>query len=433
MKNWLVILVLFALSVPAQAAVGFGQRKQVASPVSDGAPTSEGYAPAPVATPAAPAPAPAPAAEAEAVAVPAAADLPQPMALEPPASGGASWEKITFAEAETALLNDFRKDAGMLSGRISDLVILDIRATGDGLPPHYRSQLKGELERILVAAESITVKDCAGCMVGRFSRNAQGDWQYQNGVPSTAPAKAAGATFALVAEADYTPENFEIRVRVLHTETGNVVWSKGYSTEELARKAEAETHGEDANGTLLGQRLIGEIAFTVGVTAGVAFMPGISQGGISADMLPYPQVSLLLGEKFDRGSKSFGLKVNAMVMIPTSGGGIPPSPFYIGAGPLFRFTLNPWERRAPRWSFDLEAGALVSANVATGYGGVGVEMLMMQRFSLTVMPIFIVPGSVGGPVAMVENPATGAFEQQSGASPGKVGGFGLSVGMTFNW
>ncbi len=403
-----LFLIIAASADWANAAAGFGQRNDAKVPV-------------PAEVLAAP----------ESKALPA-ESLPESLSVAPGATADAGWEKISFKEAETALLASFKKDASALKERVSDLVILDVRVTGEGLPSNYRSQLKGQLERVLVESESIAVKDCPACMVGRFSRNAQGDWVYQNGSQSTDPAKAVGATHALIAEADYSPENFELRVRIVRADSSSIIWSKAYSTQEEARKAEAAAHGEDPNGNQLGQRLIGEIAFTVVVSSGITFMPGLSSGGLSADMLPYPQVSLLLGEKFDRGSKAFGLKVNALVGIPTGGAGSLPPPYYVGAGPAFKWTLNPWERRSPRWSFEFEGGALISSNVATAYAGIGAEMLMMERFSISAVPMFIIPGSVGSPPVMVDN-GSGTFQQMSSPALGKVGGFALSLLMKFNW
>jgi hypothetical protein len=411
----LVIMGVFLTNATAaNAAVGFGQRKQVQveSPQAVAAET----------------PAPTPAVEP----TPEPSPYPEVLTSTPPTSSAVSWESISFEEAETALLTSFKKDAGTLRERVSDLVILDVRVKGEGLPPTYRSLLKGKIEQILVESEGVTVRDCAGCMLGRFKRDAQGNWSYENGAMNLAPVEAAGASHAMIVEADYTPENLEMRFRVVQAKSSAIIWSKAYSTTEEARKADALAHGEDPDGSKLGQRLIGEIAFTTVFAGGVAFMPGISSGGFTADMLPYPQVSILFGEKFDRGSKLFGIKLGGMVMVPNAAAGttLPPM-FYVTASPAFKLTFNPWERRGPRWSMDFEVGALVSGNVATAYGAVGIEMLMMERFSVSVMPMLIIPGSVGGTEAMV--PDGDSFTRVAGESPGRVGGFGLSAFLKFNW
>jgi hypothetical protein len=75
---------------------------------------------------------------------------------------------------------------------------------------------------------------------------------------------------------------------------------------------------------------------------------------------------------------------------------------------------------------------MFSVGLVTAYLGLGFEMAMIRRFSLSFVPLFILPAEVGGGLTLAQQ-ADGSFTTSTGPSQGKFGGVGAMAKFNINW
>jgi hypothetical protein len=240
----------------------------------------------------------------------------------------------------------------------------------------------------------------------------------------------------LFAEIIYTPEDLRLRVRIVSYPDGEERWIREVSTAEVLGATEkVRERGEESldSDDSLSHVLLGEIAFTTVIGTGIAFLPSVNKGGGSSGML-YPAVDLFIGEKYDRGRKRFGFLIGANVnmMQGDTLQGSSPLPFGIRIAPQFRYTFNPYNISSARWSLSGEVGGFLSSGLVTGYFGLGFEVAMMQRFSISVTPMYILPANVSSGTVQIQQP-DGSFQPGGSNAIGTYGGFGTVAEVKINW
>lgn len=423
-----------AQSTGALAAIGFGSRND--SPATPNAAESVAVAPKPAAV------APAPIAD---IPVEAAKDgakdgpsAPTSTSALPPLEG-AEWLRVSFDQAENELMDLFQRDLPKVEEIAESLAIYEVRATGR-LPQDYRRTVRNKLERVLIGSKKLSVKQCPACEESRVYRDEKGEVKYESFNSDTArPSKLAsqiGVGHLIYTEVAYTPEDLQLRVRVVDATNGQLRFAKEYSTADVVKTRESfyETEaGEIGHGDALGRVLIGEVAFTTVLSPGLSLLPTIDAGGGSG-MSPSPTVDLFLGEKFDRGRKVFGFLVGGTFTMGDTGGETSGAPlsWSLRIAPRFRYVFNPYTVTNPRWSVAAEAGAFISTGLATAYVGLGPEMAMVKRFSVSVTPIYIIPSTVKASENFVEG-SNGSFSNSGSTGGGKLGGPGVLMKASINW
>lgn len=357
---------------------------------------------------------------------------------EPPKMGDVEWLRISFEKAENEVLALFARDLPKIEKVTTELAIYEVRASGQ-LPPDYTKGFRSKLERILLTSKVLRLKDCPSCDESRLIREEDGQLRYEthNSDPQR-PYRIAtqiGVGHLLYAELNYTPEDLQLRVRLVDTTLKQIQWTSEYSTADVVKTRERVVTGETedtlAHGDSLSRVIIGEIAFTTVVAPGVLYLPSINSGAGSSPLF-YPAADLFIGEKYDRGRKRFGFLFGAAINMGKGSSTGKPLPFLIRIAPQFRYTFNPYNVSSARYSVSGELGALFSAGMVTAYVGIGPEITMMERFSVSLTPMYIIPASVAGALVLNQRP-DGSFENVPGAEIGKFGGFAMMVKGNINW
>ncbi len=355
----------------------------------------------------------------------------------PPYEPGVEWLRVTFEKAENEVVSLFGRDIPKLEQIATDLVLYEVRLTG-ALPEGYEKSLRNKLERILLTSKTLRLKDCPSCEQSRLIREADGRLRYeeQNSDP-VRPYRLAselGAKHLLFIEVSYTPEDFQLRARLVESSRKEVSWAAEYSTSDVvASREQLVNSGSNSleQSDALSRVLIGEIAFTTVLAPGVLYMPSINTGSGTSPLF-YPSVDLLIGERYDRGRKRFGFIFGAAVNMATGPIRGKPLPFAIRVAPQFRYMFNPYNISSARYSISGELGTVISAGVVTAYIGVGPELTMMQRFSVSLTPMYILPAQVAGSQVLTQQP-DGTFQNAPGSDIGKLGGLALMAKGNINW
>lgn len=346
---------------------------------------------------------------------------------------------ITFDQAENEVLGMFRQDLPRLEGLTSKFSIFEVTATGT-LPNNYIASLKSKLERVTLTSNKLRVIDCPQCQVSRLVKDAEGKLRYE--VISEEPgragrlAKQIGVEDLLYADVNYTSSDLRLRVRLVKADNGELLFSREYSTADLVKRRDnliKKEYGiEDVGqGDSLSRMLIGEIAFTVAFSPGTMLLPTIDDGKGSSRMF-YPSIDILIGEKFDGGHKRFGFLFGAAVNAAEQAEVGKLLPYAIRFAPQYRYTFNPYDTSFARYSILTEMGGLLSAGMVTAYAGFGPEVTIVRRFSLSLMPMYILPANVKG-VQIVN--ATEGKPDATVTTPdqGRFGGFAILLKGTMNW
>lgn len=413
-----VTIIVCSLSAPAIAATGFGSRKAPAKTEEAVAPASASQAPsaststtAPVAT----------------------------KSFDPPSSDDSEWLRVPFDKAENEVLELFQRDLPKLEDKAQEVAVFEAKASGR-LPQDYRRNFRAKLERTLLTSKQLKIKQCQTCEQARVYRDEKGEVKYESSSSDLSrPAKIAseiGVDHFLYAEMSYTPEDLQMRVRMVDASTGQLRWAKDYSTADVVKTRESLN---DADPDELGHRdslarvLIGEIAFTTVLSPGVGLLPTIDSGA-GGGMTAYPSFDLFIGEKFDRGRKVFGFLIGgAFTMGETNGGsGGKPLPWALRLAPRFKYVFNPYNMTTARYAIAGEVGGFISTGLATAYVGFGPEMVMINRFSVSLTPLYILPGNVTGTQVFNEG-ANGGFTSAGSSDSGKFGGLGFLMKASINW
>jgi len=364
---------------------------------------------------------------------------PQPVAKlpEPPAISQVQWMKVPYEKAENEVLVLLQRDLPKIQDLSKELVLYEVRATGE-LPPDYSNRFRTKLERILLSQPGLHLKDCAHCDQSRLVKQADGQLRFE---PSnTDPArrkKIAGdldVEEVLEAELNYSREDLRLRVRMINANTQEVRWTGEYSAADVVharRTANDGTLDRLGSGDALSRLMIGEIAFTTVLSMGTVMMPTANQGYGSSSLL-YPTIDIFIGEKYNGGRRRFGFVLGASLNAGVEGDAGKPLPFLVRIGAQFRHTFNPLNMSTARWSIAGEAGPVISTGIVTGYVGVGVEMAMMERFSVSLMPMYFLTSKVKGTEILVEG-ENGTINSAGNKDGGTFGGLGLALKANINW
>lgn len=387
-----------------QAQVGFGSRDQGSAPST---------------------PAPAPIAKAE--------------TASPPVSKDVEWLRVPFDKAENELLKLFQKDLPEVAKQSSEFVLYDIRVTGN-ISPAYAAEFKRKLETTLLSSGKIRLKDCPQCDESRVVRTESGEVRYESRSSDPArPARIAhetGVDHLLSAELEYTPEEVKLRLRLVQASTGTLAWTAGYSTADVIQTRESLADGEAriGKGESLSHVLIGEIAFTTVVSPGVSFLPGYSPSG-QATRTAYPSLDILIGEKFDRGHKRFGFLIGTSLTLGEKQNPMSDTthiPWFLRFAPQFRYTFNPYAAKNARYSIVSEVGGLISLGYSSAYLALGAEAQMINRFSVSVIPAYVMKASLKSSTQLYEQP-DGSWNSSGQRELAKIGGLALFVRGNINW
>ncbi len=363
-----------------------------------------------------------------------------PQTFNPPVLDGEEWLRVPFDKAENEVLELFNRDVPKLEDIAQDLAIYEVRASGR-LPQDYRRNLRAKMERVLLNSKRLKLKPCSTCEEARVYRDEKGDVKYESSSSDLSrPAKVAsevGVGHLIYAEISYTPEDLQMRVRMVEASTGQLRWAQDYSTADVVKTRENISDSNSnqlGHGDSLSHVMIGEIAFTTVLSPGVGMFPVVDTG-TGSGMAAYPSFDLFIGEKFDRGRKVFGFLIGGAFTMGSSEGekkGGKPLPWALRLAPRFRYVFNPYNMSTARYSVAVEVGGFISAGLTTAYVGLGPEISMINRFSVSLTPVYIFPSTVTGTQVFNET-NNGMFSSSGSKGDGTFGGLGALVKASINW
>lgn len=360
--------------------------------------------------------------------------------FNPPSSDDVEWLRVPFHQAEDQVLELFQRDLPKLEDKAREVAVFETKVSGS-LPSDYRRHFRAKLERTLLTSKQLKIKQCQNCEQARIYRDEKGEVKYESSSSDLSrPAKIAseiGVDHFLYAEINYTPEDLQMRVRMVNASTGELRWAKDYSTADVVKTRE---NLNDADADELGHRdslarvLIGEVAFTTVLSPGFGILPTIDKGN-GTGVTGYPSVDLFLGEKFDRGRKVFGFLIGGTFTVGEADekSRKEPLPWALRVAPRFKYVFNPYNIVTARYSIAGEIGGFISSGLATAYVGLGPEIAMIKRFSVSLTPIYIFPASIKG-TQVFNQSSDGSFASAGTPdSSGRFGGFGVLMKANLNW
>lgn len=358
---------------------------------------------------------------------------------QPPAQSGVEWVKVSFEKAENELLSVVKKDLPELARKTSSVVLYEVQVEGP-LPSDYSQTFRSKLEKVLMMESALRLKDCPGCEQSRLIRKEDGRLQYESQIldPKRASriASELGVTTLLHAQITYTQEDLRLNLKLVDSEKNDVLWSRDYSTEEYLRdrdgrfRLDPEGPGDLVReGDSLSHVMLGEIAFTMALSPGAILMPTIDRGA-GADRAFYPAVDLLIGERYNRGYDRFGFVFGAAFNMASGISKSQGLAFLARVGPNFRHTFNPYNVTSARYSMVGEGGVAIGPGLTTPYVGLGAEISMIRRFSVTCMPMYFLTSDVSQEVAQEIN---GEIVAGRGPVEGRFGGLGVMLKGNITW
>jgi len=345
---------------------------------------------------------------------------------KPPVRKGIEWLRVPYDKAEDELIALFHKDIAKLEDLTSTIAIFNVR-TPDEFPGHHSNRLRAKLEKILLTSRKLKVKQCASCEEARFDPLE---------IKQLAQvARELNVDMLISSEVVYMPEDLQLRVRVLNPNNGQIAWLKEYSVADLTRSREQLNDAMDdelSQRDSLSRVVLGEIAFSMALSPGVMWVPNIDTGS-GRDLNGIPSVDLFIGERYDRGRRLFGFILGGAFNTSTPSTRARGTPLtMVGrVGPRFSYIFNPYNVSSAQFGLSTELGAMLGDSVTTGYLGFGPEIIMGKRFSLSLMPIFILPAKAKSPQIVVPAEAGGGVS--GGDDIGKFGGFSLLMKFGMRW
>lgn len=360
-------------------------------------------------------------------------------AATPPAVPGVDWIETTYEDVERDLLEQFAKDLPRLEELAPKLTLFSVRANGS-VPMDYYRVLQGRIEGILLRSAKIVLKDCARCDAGTIERGAEGDVSYfpmsQDVSFRRTVAKEIGTNHFLLVEQNYNQAEMRLQVRLIDAESGAIQWTKDYSSSAMAQRLNKAIEEVPLGSSYASREraLIGEIAFKAAFSPGFSYFPTINTGR-GSELMAYPSLGITLGERFDSGFKEFGFGLFlAFDMSEGKGARVgKPAPFFMQMGPHFKYIFNPYNVTSARWIADFEFGALISQGVTTAYLAAGPEVRMINRFSIAVLPAFILNARAKNPDVKVKDDTGRDIPIETGKDEGTIGGMALLVRANITW
>jgi hypothetical protein len=355
---------------------------------------------------------------------------------QPPQVKDVEWLKIPYDKAENEVLSLLQRDLPKIAESANDLAIYEVRTSGQ-LPVDYHRTFRSKLERVILTSKNIKVKQCINCEESRLYKTDSGELRYESF--STDPARPAqiasqiGVGHLVYCELAYSPEDLQLRVRVTKPTTGEILWSKDYSTADVVKTRQALN---DSDPDELGHRdsfsrvMIGEIAFTTVLSPGVSIVPSIDVGN-GSQLISMPAVDIFIGERYDRGRKFFGFQIGAGFNMTGASPQVKPLPWMMKVGPKIGYVFNPYNTTTARYSITGELGGIISTGLATGYIGIGPEVTMIHRFSVSLTPIYAFKGSVTNSQTLIQQDDNTFTSTEEGG--GKWGGLGILAKACIHW
>lgn len=370
--------------------------------------------------------------------VAAVAQTPKPLKQpEPPAVEGVEWMKVPFEKAENELLRLLKEDLPKLEEKAMVVSVYQVTASGN-LPNEYQKNFKTKMERVLLASRKLKIKPCTGCGESRLIKSESGEIRYESQSTDVDRMSKVGSQLGVdhmfMGEVTYTPEDLQMRVRMIRVPSGELEWSKEYSTADVIKSNESldeAGRGDLGHQDSLSRVMIGEVALTISLSPGLLLLPTVDSGSGSEYTIA-PNVDLFIGEHFDRMRKLFGFQIGGMFNLFPIADHSTPVPWAVRTGPKFGYCFNPYNVTTARFSVTAEFGGLLSTGYVSGYFGAGPEVSMIRRFSVSVIPIYIIPRSVAGSETLIQQ-SGGGFTSSGKDSVGKLGGLGGVVKVNFNW
>jgi len=361
--------------------------------------------------------------------------------LKPPSDPSIKWIRVSYQKAEDEVLALLQKDLAHIEKVSTKVAVYQIKMN-HLIPVHHKITLRSKIERILLSSEKITLKECTECEKAVIQQNSQGQLQYE-----TLASRKDGATVAndvgaeqlINVSLEYSPEILALNIRISDPQDGEILLTRTYTTQNVIQNDGSNSSFGDGIGRddSLQEVVIGQIAFAVSLGFGFSFLPTTDLGA-GTRLVGYPGIELFLGERFNRSHSLFGffLKGYAAISSETDrdddGNVRHQLPFVASFGTRYRYTFNPYTTTRPRWGVRMEGGMMLSAGVTTGYLGVGPEVGLIRRFSVAVMPMYIIKTTVKTLPAIATNLA-GQTKNFEGQSIGKFGGFGVGLNVNLNW
>lgn len=345
---------------------------------------------------------------------------------------------ISFEQAENEVLMQFRQELPRLQAKTKKIAIYEVTATG-ALPPGFTDSFRNKLERVILNGQSVQIIHCPQCQTSRLVKDSEGKLRYESMSEEVGRvakiASELGVQDVLYADVSSSAEDLNLKVRLVSASDQQIHWSGEYSTAQMVsqkQKLVQREFGTEEIGTgdSLNRMLIGEIAFTMALSPGIMMVPTIDEGR-GNERLFYPSVDLFIGEKFDQGHKRFGFLFGGAFSAIEGETAGKPAPYLIRVAPQFRYTFNPHNTTTARWSVVTEAGGMISSGLATFYASAGPEIMMVRRFSVSVMPMYILPTNVKGGTRIVQQ--NGNTTTNAGNDQGRFGGMGVLFKGTWTW
>jgi hypothetical protein len=359
-----------------------------------------------------------------------------PKRTDPPIIQGVEWVRVSYDKAENEVLTLFQRDLPKLEEFSSSLAIYEVRTSGQ-LPSDYHRNFKSKLERVFLTSKRIKLKQCLTCEESRLIKTEDGKVRYEAfSNDLTRPAKIAneiGVDHIVYSDLIYSAEDLQLRVKMVHPSTGQILWSKEYSTADVVKSRENWNDSDPeelSHRDSLSRVMIGEIAFTTVLSTGISYIPTINQGN-GTQLLPGPSVDLFIGERYDRGRKLFGFQFGGIATALSGAERGTPLPWAVKVGPKAGWIFNPYNVSTGRWGLMTELGGLIGPGMTTGYLSIGPELKMINRFSVSILPMYILPTQAKDSEILVQN-NDGSFSSSS-SDAGKFGGFGFISKVSIHW
>lgn len=359
--------------------------------------------------------------------------------FQPTKQSGVEWVRVPFEKAENELLSLVKRDLPEIERKTAHLVLYEVQTNGP-LPQDFSRTFRSKLEKVLLMGKTLKLKDCPSCDESRLIRSENGQLRFESRSADpgriTQTAAQLGVSVFAYAEVSFTPEDLQLRLKIVDTSKNEILWSRDYSTEEYLRDRDGRFRLDpDGPGDLvregdsLSHVMLGEIAFTMVLAPGAMLLPSIDRGEGSESSF-YPSVDLMIGERYNRGYNRFGFMFGGAINA-VSGPSKPKGLAFLGrVGPNFRHTFNPYNVSSARYSMVSELGIAVGPGVTTPYLGIGAEIGMMKRFSVTLMPMYFLTADVASDIAADVN---GEIVMGRGPVEGRFGGFAFLVKGNINW
>jgi hypothetical protein len=362
---------------------------------------------------------------------------------EPPAIQDVDWIKVPFDQAENEVLALLKQDLPKIRKKAQRITIIGVRLRG-AIPKGESITAREKIERVFLSDTQFEVKDCKACTEAKLIRGEDGQLRYEALSIEDSRVKekllALGTDGVLEAELAYHPEDLKVLIKIVHPETHELLFSKQYSTADIIKTRQNldESAGLDTPYDVLTHRdafsrvIIGEIAFTPVLSAGMSYYPSVDNGKGSA-LTSMPSVDLFMGEKFDRGRRVFGFQIGAAMNLGTKPEAGTPLPFIIHVAPKFKWVINPYNVTTAKWAITGELGGIIATGYSSGYLGIGPEMVMIKRFSVSLTPMYILKREAAPEQTLVEGDNGTVINAGTNGSAGEMGGFAIAAKVNINW